>query len=751
MVARLHPFHPVAALAIALLTVAPAARGETQVAAIELAPIEVVATTPVGGLDLPLRLTPANAQVLRLDSKDKLPASDLASMLQSGLGGVGLAPAQGNPYQNDLYFRGFVASPLLGLPQGLSVYLDGVRINEGFGDTLNWDLIPPNAIARVNLVPGSPPAFGLNTLGGALGIETRDGRASDGLAASLQAGSFGRANVRLRYGAHHQTHDLFVAWNQVDEAGWRKHTTTAIQQAFGKFGRREAERELEVSVLGASNRLDGGQTLPREMLDQAREAYTWPDQNRNRLAALSTRATWRRNENQRWDLVTYLRQLHSRNQSSNVNHDFDEDELPAEPQGSLDRSTLRSLGYGASLQWGGKARWGERSNRLLIGASGDWGRSSYRQLSQAGDFTADRGLALGDAEELEVSAQTAHHYYGLYFENTLSLDRHWHVQAAARWNAARISLRDRSGEVPALDGDHRFRRVNPAVGLVYRASDRLGLHLGYSEGMRVATAMELGCADARAPCKLPNAFLADPPLRPVISRGAEAGLRWQAGGVFELSLAAYRTALSDDIVFVASESINSGYFKNVPRTLRQGLEADLRWRKGAWELAAHYHHTRATFGSSMLLPSPANSEADAQGNIQVSPGQRLPGIPAHRLLLNLAFEVTEQWRVAATVQASGPQFARGDENNRDRYGRLPGYALLNFDARLRFAAGWDLTVQVDNVFNRRYQAFGVLGENFFRGPGFTFAASAAQPSQFRAPGAPRGIWLSLHYSWPGQN
>ena len=58
------------------------------------------------------------------------------------------------------------------------MFQDGVRINEPFGDGVNWDLIPNPAIATITLMPGSNPVFGLNTLGGAISITTKNGSTS---------------------------------------------------------------------------------------------------------------------------------------------------------------------------------------------------------------------------------------------------------------------------------------------------------------------------------------------------------------------------------------------------------------------------------------------------------------------------------------------------------------------------------------------------------------------------------------------
>ncbi|MFI4953646.1 MAG: TonB-dependent receptor plug domain-containing protein, partial [Burkholderiales bacterium] len=149
-------------LILGLLTAPIAAADEPNPAEVfELPTVEVVGTTPLPGLGTALKDVPANVQSFgRADLRRQRPL-DLTDFLDRNANSVGVSAAQGNPYQQDLNFRGFTASPLLGTPQGLSVFQDGVRINEAFGDVVNWDLLPASAISSLQLIPGSNPAFGL--------------------------------------------------------------------------------------------------------------------------------------------------------------------------------------------------------------------------------------------------------------------------------------------------------------------------------------------------------------------------------------------------------------------------------------------------------------------------------------------------------------------------------------------------------------------------------------------------------------
>src|SRR3954463_14993195 len=191
-------------------------------AELEAPAVDVVGTTPLPGVGTPISAVPANVQTANDRQIDALPSPALPDFLERAMGGFLSSTSQGNPFQSDVSFRGFSASPLLGTPQGLSVYVDGVRVNEPFGDVVNWDLIPRNAISSISLIPGSNPVFGLNTLGGALSVHTKSGFSYPGFAARATAGSFGRRAYELEYGGHKEDVDWFVAGTRTTEKGWRE-------------------------------------------------------------------------------------------------------------------------------------------------------------------------------------------------------------------------------------------------------------------------------------------------------------------------------------------------------------------------------------------------------------------------------------------------------------------------------------------------------------------------------------------------
>jgi len=730
---------------------AAAAWAENPAATLEAPTVEVVGTTPLPSVGAPLEQVPAAVQAATGEQIRRQQALDLSDFMERNLAGVTVNAAQANPFQPDLSFRGFSASPLLGTPQGLSVFVDGVRVNEAFGDTVNWDLIPRSAISSINLIPGSNPLFGLNTLGGALAVHTKSGFQYPGFAAQALAGSWDRRAVEFEYGGFRDRVDWFVTGNLFDEDGWREHSPSKVRQLFGKLGFEDDVMDLDASFTHADNTLEGVQALPLSMLGRPEQAYTWPDRTRNRLNFFSLKGSRVFGEDKILAANVYYRRLYSDNFSSNVNDEFDPVTSPNPAFNDL--SVTDQRGYGGSVQWTLLGRLLERANQFTLGASLDRGETDFSQFEQEAAFTPDRGtVATGDFE-LETDVNAVNRYAGLYFTDTLSLTERLHLTVSGRYNRARLRIRDKTGLEPALNGDHTFSRFNPAAGVAYNPVPSHTLFLAYNEGMRAPTPVELTCADPLAPCRLPNAFLADPPLKEVVSKTWEAGLRGRVAGRLGYSLSLYRTHLQDDIQFVSSGgAINAGFFQNVGTTRRQGLELTLQADWGRLRLLGSYSFIDATFRTPFLLNSPNNSSAQPiQGpsDIQVRPGDRIPGIPRHVLKLRAEYSVSEALSLGASLQAASRQFARGDENNQDVHGPVPGYAVLNLDARYLLSRRWELFFKLNNLLDERYENFGVLGQNFFRGPGNTFDPGSAAPEQFRSPGAPRAAWVGLRYALGG--
>ena len=730
-----------------------AAAADNPAEAFELPSVQVVGLSPLPGLGTALRDVPANVQRFGGADFDRQRQPTLTQFLEQNGNSVSAASGQGNPFQQSLDFRGLTASPLLGTPMGLSVFQDGVRINEAFGDVVNWDLLPRSAISSVQLLPGSMPAFGLNTLGGALAIYTKSGAQYSGASAEISGGSFGTKTAEFEYGGASDPVDWFITGNFSDDDGWADHNPSRVKQLFGKVGFQDDKTDLDVTLTLADNKLQGAQAIPLSFLDDPKQAYTFPDENDNRLAFLAAKGSRFLAENVLLGGNAYYRHYKSTNFSSNVNGDFGEPDDSGEPstnEAFNDASSIDQKSWGVGAQLTFRGEWAGVRHQLLVGASGDFGDTRFGQNEQPANFTPDRGtIATGPFTLLtDVSLKNA--YTGIFASDTMSLAERWTLSVAGRWNRARVEIEDRSGEEPRLNNSATFTRFNPSVGLNFNPTETFTAYASYNEGMRAPTPIELTCADPAAPCKLPNEFLSDPPLDKVVSKTAELGARGRIGASTTWSAAIYRTELDDDIQFISSGgAVNAGFFQNVGQTRRQGIELAMTTRIGPVNLDLRYNHIDATFRSTFTAFAPNNSTADKNGAITVQSGDRIPGIPADSFKMRVEYE-HGPFSIGAGLIAASNQYAHGDENNTDVNGKVPGYAVVNLDAQYDVTPQLRVFAQVSNLFDSQYYSLAVLGENVFTGPDRSFGPAVGidgVSEQFRAVGAPRGIWVGLRYGF----
>ncbi|HSI46609.1 MAG TPA: TonB-dependent receptor [Methylophilus sp.] len=239
---------------------------------------------PLPGLGLTKEQIPGNVQTLTAQDIKEAHALSLTDLMNSRLQSVNVNDYQGNPFQMDVQYRGFTAGPQIGTPQGLSAFIDGIRINEPFGDVVNWDMIPLNALASFDVFPGSNPIFGLGTLGGALSMKTKDGFNHSGFNADVMTGSFARKQLQVDGGWNNGTVGLFAAGNFFLEDGWRENSPSRVNQLFTKASYRGEKLDINLGVLNVWNDLVGNGMVPTEMYAQDRNGvYTSPDTTKNKL------------------------------------------------------------------------------------------------------------------------------------------------------------------------------------------------------------------------------------------------------------------------------------------------------------------------------------------------------------------------------------------------------------------------------------------------------------------------------------
>ncbi len=738
-------------LAATALVVLPSAARAQAVApesqpppATTLPTVEVIGTSPLLGSGIDRDKVPANARSFSAGDLSRDGTPSLTRTLGERVPSVNINDVQDSPFQPDIQYRGFDASPIQGTPQGLAVYQNGVRINEAFGDTVNWDLVPDFAVNRINLISNNP-VFGLNALGGALAVEMKNGFNFQGARAEASGGSFGRRDGIVEYGVQSGAFASYVGGRALYEDGWRQHSPTSLHQLYSDLGARGERLSLDVSFAGASNLINAVGPTPVELLAASRGAiFTSPQSTRNDLAFLTATGSYKASDTVTIDGNFYYR--HFRQQIANGNTTdaqacdplvaagtlcfgdrttvlFARNGAPvpnflngADP-GQIDRTTTVADGLGGSLQLTRDAPLFGHSNHFVAGASLDHGNVNFQGSSELGVIepslllVSGRGFIIDqpDGSVGPVNLDTTNSYYGLYATDTFDVMSRLALTLGGRYNLALIRLTDLGGT--SLNGDHRFGRFNPAIGGTYKITPGLTGYAGYSETNRAPTPGELACADPAHPCILENFVVSDPPLKQVVARTYEAGLR----GAFQpqpdfgritWNLGLFRTDLQDDIFNVPSPITGFGFFENVGNTRRQGIEAGISYRSDRLFAYLDYALVDATFQSTFTLASPGNPFADTNGRITVRPGDHMPSIPQHRLKFGADYSVTDKWKLGADMIVASDEYLRGDEANQNP--KIAGYHVVNLHSSYAVTDHVEVFGLVQNLFSEKYETFGVF-------------------------------------------
>jgi outer membrane receptor protein involved in Fe transport len=804
----------------------PISRAVTMALSPRATRVEVVTATPLSGTDLPLDEVPAPVQTATARDIEQSGALDLSDLLNQRLSGVYINENQDNPFQPDVNYRGYTASPLLGTPEGLSVYMDGVRQNQPFGDVVAWDLLPKIAISEVTLIPGSNPVFGLNTLGGALSIETKDGLSEPGGSLQLSGGSFGREAIEAEYGGSgYKRLNYYIAGNVFHEDGWRVASPSNVRQFFTKLGWQNGKTAIFLSSSYADNKLVGNGLQDFRALQRSYSSvYTIPDVTWDRAPSFNLSVRHTLTSNVTVSGNAYFRYIRTQTFNGDINDDsFDQslynlstadinalhaagytgfpttgnpttepfpfwrciaqglemDEPSEKCTGLVNRTFTKQYNYGLS----GQVAWLVAHNHITVGAAWDRNNLMFQQGTQFGYLNTDgititpvNSFADGTTQQDGLSVDTRVNLHGLvntgsiYGTDTISVGKSVTFTVSGRYNRTSIDNADRLPVDPAgargsLNGQYVFDRFNPAVGATYSPLSFAGFYFSYSEASRAPTAIELGCADPNEPCNLPNSFVGDPPLKQVVTRTFEAGVRSAGEGSLRWNVGWFHGENYNDLLFVASLQTGFGYFTNFGRTQREGVEANLSGQIGKVVIGGGYTFLNATYQSPQTLDGGSNSANDGgaglDGNITVQPGDRIPQIPQHMLKAYVNYEPTSKISADMDFRVISSSFVRGNENNQDapdgvHYlgpGTSPGYGVVNLGAHYQIHPRAQFFVQIDNLLNRHYYTAGQLGTtphdnsgNFIPRP---FPAVNGdfplRTTTFYAPGAPIGVWGGIRF------
>jgi iron complex outermembrane receptor protein len=726
--------------------------------------VVVYGTLPGADIGLDAGKVPGALQSLDAEQIGAQHGATLLDALGTQTAGVSLTDVQGNAMFQNLRYHGFDASPLQGTPQGLAVYQNGVRLNEAFGDTVNWDAIPQTAIAHMDLW-SSNPVFGLNALGGSVNIAMKNGFDWQGAEASLQGGSYGHGMATMQYGVDNGAFSFYGAAEGVTDAGWRFHSQSNIGRLYADAGWRFGDSELHLVASGAATVLGVVGPTPFDMtVRNPHSVYTFPQTTKNTIGSLALNGKSRLNENWQVEGSLYVRSLKQRHVDGN-DGDFErcsasssfggqlcleDDDFPApSPKtqafrnqfailnqngasipftagtiyGTVDRTFTDSVTRGGTLQVTGNAPLLGHANNFTAGVSIDSSSIAFRSTSTLGrifpnfDVAVDPVLAgsgsvihsNGNLGYAPVNLGATTDYYGFYAVDALDLTEALTLTAGFRINAADIVTRDRSGTAGELNGTHGYGHVNPLAGLTYKFSDALSAFGSYSQANRAPTPLELDCASPTQPCLLEGSLVADPPLHQVVSTTWQAGLRGELRGLLgddKLSWSAslFRTDSDNDIVSLASTIQGRGYFANVPSTQRQGVDLTARYETRGWSAYASYSYLDATYQFTGALASPNNPDADADGNVAVTPGRRIPLNPANTVRAGGDVDVLDGFSVGGELAFTGSQAFDGDPGNSNA--KLPSTVVVNLRTAYNLDNNWQVFGLINNLFDNRDATYG---------------------------------------------
>jgi iron complex outermembrane receptor protein len=714
----------------------------------------VVEATALAGAPIDIDKIPGDVQLLSAADLSRDGPASLTGAMNSRLSSININDAADDPFQPDILYRGFEASPVLGTPQGLAVYQNGVRINEAFGDTVNWDLFPDVAIKRVELVSSSP-VYGLNTLGGAISVSMKNGFDYQGSDLELSGGSYGMRSAVAQFGVNSGPFGFYVAGRALDSTGWRQFSQDSLRQLYAVVSAHLERASFDLSYTRADNTLDGQGPAPVQELAVNRSlVFTGPQNNINGLDFLTLNSSVKMSDSWSLQSVLYYRQYSQSVANGNTTNytacmnapgslcqpdgltpltNAAGQILPDISQGGTvligenDFELIHTYGRGAAVQTTTSEPLLGHANQFIAGTTVDYALANFYSGAQIGvlnsqllvqpsslivDTPENSGAATQFGDAVPVSVQSINKAYSAYATDTLDVTPAFSLTASGRYNIAYIDLQDQLGS--NLTGDNRYSHFNPAIGGTYRLLPTLTAYLGISENTRTPTASEIECSNPLQPCVLPTNLAGDPPtLRQVVAHTTELGLRGRIADTLSASdsvawnLSVFRTLLHDDVYGIAT-SLSQGFFQNIGDTRRQGVEAGVNYQASRWSAFANYSYVDATFQSALTVPSPSNPFQDASGDIQVEPGDHLPGIPKHRLKIGADYKILPHWTLGATLHAVSDFYYVGDESN--QLAPISGYRTVSLHSSYQLARKVEAFVSINNLFNTKYATWGILSD-----------------------------------------
>jgi iron complex outermembrane recepter protein len=745
----------------------------SQAEQITLPTFDIVATTPLNGGQINVSQVPF--AVYQTTSQDMQTFNDvtLTDALGRSAPGVTIGNSSGSDFEPDFFFRGFEASGVSGVPQGLAVYQNGTRINEAFGDTVNWALIPANAIDTTTILT-SNPIFGLNAIGGAVTVTMKNGFTYQGFEGQLEGGSFLRAQEEFQYGKQIGNYSVYIAASQINDGGWRVAGAQQLTSFYGDVGYKANGLESHLALTAGNNQFGVASLTPIQMLQNNwGSVFTIPQTTYDQMAMVQWTGSYAYSNTLNFQGGAYFRQFNQQHIDGNAsgltpcppftclagtpaNSQFGPP-IPDISQGGAlnlgedDDNQTQSRSVGLSGQVVDTDKIFGRPNSLTVGSSLDYGWTHYIGDSQLGTITFSGDAFPVDASPFKINAppfltpidvRANNTYVGVYALDTFDLTDRLTLTGGARFNFAGLNLEGTTNSV--LAGYSDYFHLNPTVGLTYKLTPEASFYAGYAMTNRTPTPLELGCADPNHPCLVEDFLSSDPPLKQVVGNSFEVGFRGTNAfsefglgpqwGKLQWSAGLFRTTLTNDILPIVNTFNGFGFFTNVGTTLRQGGEVTANWTGDRWSAYANYSYVDAIYLTTFEEPSPNNPLQSANGTIPITNGTLIAGIPKNTVKVGVDYAVTPQWHVGADMLAASGQVLFGNENN--AVPQAPGYAVFG----LHTSYQWNKQVQIygyaQNIFDQRYYTSGSLfSTNLTTGP----APTLTNPQTF-APAKPVAIY-----------
>jgi iron complex outermembrane recepter protein len=635
----------------------------------ELQTVEVVSTAPVGPGTSVLNV-PSETQTLSAQQIDNLNQITLQDTLARSTPGVSVTDEIGSPLSQSVDFRGETASPVPGTPEGLAVYMNGVRINEAYGDVVNWDLIPQVAMENAQIVTGNP-VFGLNAIAGAVVINMKNGFNWQGTEFDAQGGSLATVLSSLQYGWTNGTWAYYAAMEGTRTDGYRLFGQSDVERGYADIGYRAGISEVHLSVTGAADALGVAGTTPiQQIAEQGPQAVFTTPQTTDTTAIMATLS----DETHISSTLTfngnmYFRDYAQAHVDGNVSDfysctspgsaepeptgsyvcnqgaqtganpggvipgltDPDLTGTDGQPLGEIDSNWTHTYSTGATAQLTDTDKILGHNNTITAGVSVDHGWTHFTGSSTLGTLPPDFVVPVTDeiideptldVAPVDLGAQNT--YVGVYVLDDFDVTDRLTLHAGARFNDAQLDLQNElsgtaaalaqaAGTYDLLNSSANYARINPVVGATFKITPDISAYASYSEANRAPTPLELGCSNPSLPCMIDNFLVADPPLQQIVARTFEAGLKgsnaiaWPvAPGRLDWSVSAYRTVNSNDIYAEASIVNGFGYYQNVGDTLRQGVDIGATYTADKWDAYASYSYIQATFQTPANISSPNN-------------------------------------------------------------------------------------------------------------------------------------------------